>query len=159
MRIVDAGVDCIEVFGLTVASFRIRFTAEAQRSQREMFILIQSGDGDWIRNFIPSEWRQVCSDGYDTCQELCPKRAGAFSFGGISPPNETFLLCVLGVSAVKMLFWTGMIIDSRCIFPEANWIAFLRKWKSLQSRKGYRTEALWAWKGQVSAFFVAIWLL
>ncbi|OGP60992.1 MAG: hypothetical protein A2162_07295 [Deltaproteobacteria bacterium RBG_13_52_11b] len=30
----------------------IRVTAEAQRSQREMFILIRSGDGDWIRNFV-----------------------------------------------------------------------------------------------------------
>jgi len=33
---------------LAAASFKIRFTAEAQRSQREMFIQIQSGDADWI---------------------------------------------------------------------------------------------------------------
>jgi hypothetical protein len=80
-----------------------------------MFILIQSGDGDWTRNFVPA-WRQagLRDEGrhalmaYDTFQELCPKRTGSFSFGGISPPNEKVFLCVLSASAVKMLFWTGM---------------------------------------------------
>jgi len=28
-----------------------------------------------------------------------------FLFGGISPPNKKILLCVLGVSAVRDLFW------------------------------------------------------
>jgi len=29
-------------------------TAEPQRSQREMFLLLQSGDGDWSRSSVPS---------------------------------------------------------------------------------------------------------
>jgi len=50
-----------------LASLEIRFTAETQGSQREVFFLMQSGlrrdevatatqagDGDWIRNRIPS---------------------------------------------------------------------------------------------------------
>jgi hypothetical protein len=31
-----------------------------------------------------------------------------FSFGGLSPPNEKRLLSVLGVSAVRFLYWTGI---------------------------------------------------
>jgi hypothetical protein len=68
-----------------------------------MSILIQSRQGrDWIRSFAPSERRQIYSDGSEIGEGFYPKRTGCFSFGGISPPNEKILLCVLSVSAVKM---------------------------------------------------------
>jgi hypothetical protein len=31
-----------------------------------------------------------------------------FLFGGLSPPNKITILCVLGASAVKILYWTSM---------------------------------------------------
>jgi len=40
-------------------------------------------------------------------------KSWSFSFGGISPPNEKFLLRVLGDSAVKMFSWTDMNCDMR----------------------------------------------
>ena len=79
------------------ACFRIRFTAETQRSQRQIFFLIQSGDGDWIRNSLPSELRSSLFIGYGRYDELSIRTTGTFFFGGISPPNKDFLLRVLGV--------------------------------------------------------------
>ena len=54
---------------------------------KEYFLLIQSGDGDWIKNFFPSGLRLKPFDGYSTYQEPCPERTQGFLFGGISPPN------------------------------------------------------------------------
>ena len=34
-------------------------TAEAPRSQREIFLLLQSGGGDWSRNSVPSGLRSI----------------------------------------------------------------------------------------------------
>jgi hypothetical protein len=87
----------------------IRFTAEAQRSQRKILLLIQSGDGDWIRNSLPPGLRMSFFDGYGSYCELGIRTTGTFLFGGISPPNKNFLLCGLGDSAVKTLFGTSAI--------------------------------------------------
>jgi len=58
------------------------FTAEAQRSQREICLLLQSGDGDWTRNSILLEIKSLL-------------------FGGLSPPDKRPFLCVPCVSAVR----------------------------------------------------------
>jgi hypothetical protein len=58
------------------------------------FLLIQSGDGDWIKSLFPSGLRWKSFDGCGTYQEPCPGRTEAFLFGGISPPNKkTSSLC------------------------------------------------------------------
>ena len=101
-------------FGRIYACFRIRFTAEPQRSQRQIFLLIQSRqgrDGDWIRNLLPSGLRSSLIISSDRYNKLSIRTTGIFLFGGISPPNKDFLLRVLGVSAVKILFWAGINLD------------------------------------------------
>jgi len=65
-RTVEFGVttaDFIGLFGYYSHCFKIRFTAEPRRSLRKIFLLIQSGDGDWIRNCFPSTIRQGLFEG------------------------------------------------------------------------------------------------
>jgi len=50
----------------------------------------------------------VVFDGYETVKDPCSEATGGFLFGGLSPPNKKSLLCVLGISAVRFLFWTRM---------------------------------------------------
>jgi hypothetical protein len=68
--------------------------------------MIQSGDGDWIINRIPSGIEsQVLKDA------LIQHRVGVlngqtpFYLAGISPPNKKCHLRVLRASVVKNLFW------------------------------------------------------
>ena len=60
---------------------------------------------------------QVAFHGYGTAKNACSDTKESFLFGGLSPENFTgpldrqikkSLLCVLGVSAVKILFWTTL---------------------------------------------------
>ena len=51
-----------------------RFTAETQRSQRNTFLLIQSGDDDRIKNILPSGIRSNPVDGYGIEYEACIHR-------------------------------------------------------------------------------------
>jgi len=48
--------------------------------------MIQSGDGDWIINFLFLEADRDCLIFMPPVQDLV-LRAEAFLFGGISPPN------------------------------------------------------------------------
>ena len=65
----------------------------------------QAGDGDWIKNSIPSGRRPKPLDGYGTDYEACIERTETFLFGGISrQTKKTFSAS----SAVKILFWTSM---------------------------------------------------
>jgi hypothetical protein len=57
------------------------------------FLLIQSGDGDWIKSLFPSGLRSKLFDGYGTYQEPCRGRTEALLLGGISPPTKTSSLC------------------------------------------------------------------
>jgi hypothetical protein len=54
----------------------------------EYFLLIQSGDGDWIKSLFPSGSRSKFFDSYGPYRESCPERTVALLFGGISPPNK-----------------------------------------------------------------------
>ena len=44
----------------------------------------RAGDGDWIKNSIPSGRRPKPLDGYGTYDEACIERTETFLFGGIS---------------------------------------------------------------------------
>jgi hypothetical protein len=48
-------------------------------------------------------------NGYERYDEPIIGTTGTFLFGGIFPPNKKILLRVLGVSAVKALYWTGTV--------------------------------------------------
>ena len=64
------------------------FQNQAHRRAAEVaergFLLIQSGDGDWIKNSIPSGRGSKPLDGYGTYDEACIERTEPFLFGGIS---------------------------------------------------------------------------
>jgi hypothetical protein len=69
--------------------------------------MIQSGEGDWIIDSIPSG-----TESGALLVDLVHRKWGllegqnAFCLAGTSPPNEKPLLCVLCASVVKNLFWT-----------------------------------------------------
>ncbi len=98
---------------------KFRFTAETQRSLRE-FLLIRSGDGDRIRNSrLPTRGfgRQAFGDKfnvafhrYGATTNACVAIKEGFLFGGLSPPNKKSLLRALRASAVKILFWTSLML-------------------------------------------------
>jgi len=71
--------------------------------------MIQSGDSDWIINFHPlgidSGLRSIAM-GLQKMVVLTQKRA--FYLAASHRQIKKSLLCVLGVSAVKILFWTRM---------------------------------------------------
>ena len=72
--------------------------------------MIQSGDNDWIINSHPlgidSMLRSIPM-GLQKMLGLTQKRA--FYLAASHRQIKKSLLCVLGVSAVKILFWTRMI--------------------------------------------------
>ena len=49
----------------------------------------QAGDGDWIRNSLPSELRSSLFIGYGRYDELSMRTTGTFLFGGISSENNS----------------------------------------------------------------------
>ena len=105
-------------FSINIRLFQNQVHRRGAEIAEKHFFLIQSRLGrDWIRNLIPSGLRSESLDGYGIGQEPCPERTQAFLFGGISPPNKKVLLCVLGGSAVKSLFWTSMIGDYPRVLP------------------------------------------
>jgi len=64
------------------------FQNQAHRRAAEVaeksYLLIQSGDGDWIKNSIPSGTRPMPLDGYGAYCKACIERKETFLFGGIS---------------------------------------------------------------------------
>jgi hypothetical protein len=70
--------------------------------------LIQSGDGDWIKSLFPSGLRSKSFDDQITYQEPCLKGQRAFYLAVSLRQIKKLLLCVLGDSAVKILFRTSM---------------------------------------------------
>jgi hypothetical protein len=75
----------------------------------EDFILIQSGDGDWIRNFFPSGLKPSIFDRSGTYKEHCSERTETFLFvpGSSRDKQKNLPLCPRRL--VKMLFWTNML--------------------------------------------------
>jgi hypothetical protein len=85
--------------------------------------MIQSGDGDWIINSHPSgaDAQGTC-DGHRTLNNMLVLTGKAFYLAashlpspkrlraGRPPNKKTYLLCALGASAVKILFWTRMTV-------------------------------------------------
>ena len=69
--------------------------------------MIQSGDGDWIINHIPSGIEsQVLQDALIQHRTGVLNGPRAFYLAGTSPPNKKCHLRVLRASVVKNLFWT-----------------------------------------------------
>jgi len=74
--------------------------------------MIQSGDGDWIINSIPSGIEsQMLQDALIQDRICILKGQKAFYLAGTSPPNKKYLLRVLRASVVKNLFWTRVTRD------------------------------------------------
>jgi Protein of unknown function (DUF1460) len=67
--------------------------------------MIQSGEGDWIINSHPTGLDLGCIHGHKIAGNVCCETKDGFLFGGLSPPNKKYLLCVPCVSAVKIILW------------------------------------------------------
>jgi hypothetical protein len=77
--------------------------------------MIQSGDDDWIINFIPTCGRQAFGNktinpikASAVKQNLYYANTGSFLFGGDFPSPKKICLCILRVSVVRNLSWTRM---------------------------------------------------
>jgi len=73
--------------------------------------MIQSGDSDWIINSHPLGIDSgLCSIAMGLQKMLVLTQKRAFYLAASHRQIKKSLLCVLGVSAVKILFWTRMPI-------------------------------------------------
>ncbi len=79
--------------------------------------MIQSGDGDWIKNIVPAEKELSHFHSHSIRKGHCPERTEGFLFGGISPPNKkTASLCPLWLCG-EMIFSSDLgvaVLKSIC---------------------------------------------
>ena len=70
--------------------------------------MIQSGKGDWITNSYPFRIRFRSNFMVIGQQEMYVVKPEGFYLAASHRQIKSYLLCVLGVSAVKIVFWTRM---------------------------------------------------
>ena len=85
------------------------------------FLMIQSRDGDWIINSIPSGTETQTFYGALTRDEVCFLNGLKAVIWRVPPRQiKKLLLCALCDSVVKNLFWTRVTINKLCIFCGSN---------------------------------------
>ena len=95
--------------------------------------MIQSGDSDWIIKSHPlgiDSGLGSMATGLQKMLVLTQKRA--FYLAASHRQIKKSLLCVLGVSAVKILFWTRMSLYHNIPFP----MPVFRSGKGMGSKEG-----------------------